>query len=151
MNVKIGSIFPDFCLHDNKGNLFNLKSDFKNKYLLIYFYPKNNTPGCTKQACYFRDFNLDFKKYNCDIIGISSDNTKSHQRFKEQYFLPFKLLSDKNSNLRRKLNLPKDFFGLTPSRITFIINSKFEILFIFRSSLNMKSHISSGLKFLKEI
>ena len=151
MNVKIGSIFPDFCLYDNKGNLFNLKSDFKNKFLLIYFYPKNNTTGCTKQACYFRDFNLDFKKYNCDIIGISSDNTKSHQRFKEQYFLPFNLLSDKNSNLRKKLNLPKDFFGLTPSRITFIINSKFEILFIFRSSLNMKSHISSGLKFLKEI
>ena len=151
MNLKIGSIFPDFGLYDDQNTLFNLKSDFNNQYLLIYFYPKNDTPGCTKQACYFRDYSLEFKKYNCEIIGISSDTTKSHQKFKDHYYLPFKLLSDKDSKLRRKLNLPKDFFGLTPSRITFIINSKFQILFIFRSSLNMKSHISSGLKFLKEI
>ncbi len=151
MKLKLGSIFPEFKLYDNENNLFSLSSDFNNKYLLIYFYPKNDTLGCTKQACYFRDFILEFRKYDCDIIGISSDNTKSHQKFKTKYYLPFKLLSDKESMLRRKLNLPKDFFGLTPSRITFIINSKFQILFIFRSALNMKSHILSGLKFLKEI
>ena len=151
MDLKIGTKFPDFSLLDDEHNLFSLKKNFTNKFLLIYFYPKNDTPGCTKQACYFRDYKLEFEKYNCDIIGISSDHTKSHQKFRAKYYLPFKLLSDQDSKLRKKLKLPKDFFGLTPSRITFVINSKFEILFIFRSSLNMKSHISSGLKFLRRI
>ena len=151
MNVKIGSIFPDFCLHDNKGNLFNLKSDFKNKYLLIYFYPKNNTPGCTKQACYFRDFHGEFKNLNCEIIGISNDGRSDHEKFKRKYQLPFKLLTDEKGKLRSKLSLPKDFLGLSPGRITFLLNSKHEILFIFRSSLNMKKHILATLKFLNSI
>lgn len=151
MNLKIGSIFPDFRLLDDQGNLFSLKNNFKNQYLLIYFYPKDETPGCTKQACYFRDYETEFKKFNCELIGISSDGEKSHENFKSKYNLPFKLLSDKSSKLRKQLNLPKDFLGLSPGRITFIINRKFQILFIFRSSFNMKSHISSSLKFLENL
>jgi peroxiredoxin Q/BCP len=151
LNLKIGSIFPDFSLLDDQGNLFSLKNNFKTQYLLIYFYPKDETPGCTKQACYFRDYETEFKKLNCELIGISSDGEKSHENFKSKYNLPFKLLSDKSSKLRKQLNLPKDFLGLSPGRITFIINRKFQILFIFRSSFNMKSHISSSLKFLKNL
>mgnify|MGYP001460674744 CR=1 FL=1 len=73
MDLKIGSKFPDFSLLVDEHNLFSLKKNFNNKFLLIYFYPKNDTPGCTKQACYFRDYKLEFEKYNCDIIGISSE------------------------------------------------------------------------------
>ena len=148
--LKIGSTFPVFELLDDNDNTFSLDKDFKNRYMVIYFYPKDDTPGCTRQACYFRDFNLDFKDLDCDIVGISSDKVESHKNFKLKYNLPFKLLSDKSGLLRKKLKLPNDFFGLSESRITFIINAKHEILFIFRSSLNMKSHITSAINYLKK-
>jgi len=84
------------------------------------------------------------------LLDLSSDNKNSHEKFKNNYNLPFKLLSDKNSRLRKELKLPKDFFGLSPGRITFLIDKNKEILFIYRSSLNMKSHINSVLKYLKK-
>ena len=71
--------FPDFTLKDENTQDFNLKNDFKNNYLVIYFYPKNETPGCTKQACYFKEFYDEFKVLKCEIVGISSDNYLSHQ------------------------------------------------------------------------
>ena len=150
MNIDIGDVFPDFILCDEKGDEFDLDRDFTNSYLVLYFYPKDETPGCTKQACYFKDFYEDFKEFDCEIIGLSSDNKDSHEKFKNNYSLPFKLLSDKNSRLRKELKLPKDFFGLSHGRITFLINKNKKILFIHRSSLNMKSHINSVLKYLKK-
>ena len=150
MNVDIGDVFPDFRLNDENGDEFELERDLKSSYLVLYFYPKDETPGCTKQACYFKDFYEDFKTFDCEIIGLSSDDKNSHEKFKNNYRLPFKLLSDKNSSLRKELKLPKDFFGLFPGRITFLIDKNKKILFIHRSSLNMKSHINSVLKYLKK-
>ena len=146
MELKIGDFFPDFTLKDENTQDFNLKNDFKNNYLVIYFYPKNETPGCTKQACYFKEFHEEFKVLNFEIVG--SDNYLSHQNFKNNYNLPFKLLCDHNSKLKKQLKLPKDSFGMSPPRITFLINNKNVILLIHRSSLNMKSHINLVLKFL---
>ena len=147
----MGSIFPEFNLKDDSGISFSLSKDFTNKYIVLYFYPKDETPGCTKQACYFRDFHEEFKNLNCEIIGISNDGRSDHEKFKSKYQLPFKLLTDEKGKLRNKLSLPKDFMGLSPGRITFLLNSKHEILFIFRSSLNMKKHILATLKFLNSI
>ena len=151
MKLKKGEIFPNFILKDDKGLSFNLSEDIKSKFLVIYFYPKDETPGCTKQACYFRDYYTDFTNLDCEIIGISIDNQEKHSNFKERFVLPFRLLTDKKNELRNKLELPKDFLGLSPGRITFLINSEFQILFIFRSSLNMKSHITEALNFLEKI
>ena len=150
MIINIGNTFPNFTLFDEKGEKFSLNNDFTKSYLVLYFYPKDETPGCTKQACYFKNFYLDFKNFDCEIIGISSDDKKSHEKFKTNNSLPFMLLSDHKSKLRKELNLPKDFFGLSPGRITFLIDKNKEILFIHRSSLNMKSHINSVLKYLKK-
>ncbi|MEC9160235.1 MAG: peroxiredoxin [Bacteroidota bacterium] len=150
MKVKLGDKFPNFELKDHDGNLFVLYDENKISFRVLYFYPKDETPGCTKQACYFRDFYEDFKKYECEIFGISNDTKKSHENFKENYKLPFKLLTDYKGKLRKQLNLPKDFFGLSPGRVTFLLNDEHEILFIFRSALNMKSHITSVLDFLKK-
>jgi len=150
MELNIGDFFPDFTLKDENTQDFNLKNDFKNNYLVIYFYPKDETPGCTKQACYFKEFYDEFKVLKCEIVGISSDNDLSHQNFKNNYNLPFKLLCDENSKLKKQLKLPKDFFGMSPPRITFLINNKNGILLIHRSSLNMKSHINVVLKFLNK-
>ena len=150
MNLKVGSQFPDFKLNDENSKEFHLYKDLKSSFLVLYFYPKDETPGCTKQACYFKDSYEEFKEIDCEIIGISSDDSTSHTNFKNNYNLPFKLLSDLQSTLRKKIQLPNDFFGLSPGRITFLLNSKNEILFIYRSSLKMKSHINEILKFLKK-
>ena len=149
MKIKVGDLFPDFKLEDEKGTSFQLRTSLKKNYLVIFFYPKDDSPGCTMQACHFRDNYSIFNNLNCDIIGISSDSVNKHKEFQNKYSLPFTLLSDSSSELRRSLELPKDFFGLTLGRITFLINSKREILFIFRSSLNMKAHINAVLKVLK--
>ena len=85
MNVDIGDVFPDFILNDENGDEFYLKRDFTNSYLVLYFYPKDETPGCTKQACYYKDFYEDFKTFDCEIIGLSSDNKNSHEKFKNNY------------------------------------------------------------------
>jgi peroxiredoxin Q/BCP len=150
MNINIGDVFPVFRLYNENGEEFDLEKDINRIYLVLYFYPKDETPGCTKQACYFKDFYEDFKTFDCEIIGLSSDNKNNHEKFKNNFSLPFNLLSDKNSRLRKKLKLPEDFFGLFPERITFLIDKNKKILFIHRASLNMKSHINSVLRFLKK-
>ena len=150
MNLKVGNKFPDFKLIDDTGETFQLYKDTNTSFLVLYFYPKDETPGCTKQACYFKDYYDEFKELDCEIIGISSDDETSHEKFKTNYNLPFKLLSDQHSKLRKDIKLPKDFFGLSHGRITFLLNSKSEILFIHRSSLKMKSHIKEVLEFLNE-
>ena len=144
MKIKVGGKFPDFKLKDEENSFFNLYKDNKTQFLVLYFYPKDETPGCTKQACYFKDSYDEFKKFNCEIIGISSDSG-----FKSNYNLPFKLLCDIGGKLRKNLDLPKDFFGLSPARITFLLNSKNEVLFYHRSSLKMKSHIVEVLKYFE--
>ncbi len=151
MNLKVGNKFPDFKLSDDNEEIYHLYKDGNTSFLVLYFYPKDETPGCTKQACYFKDYYDDFKEIDCEIIGISSDNETSHRSFKTNHNLPFKLLCDQDSKLRKEIQLPKDFFGLSPGRITFLLNSKNEILFIHRSSLKMKSHIKKVLDFLNEI
>ena len=151
MNLKVGNKFPDFKLSDDNEEIYHLYKDGNTSFLVLYFYPKDETPGCTKQACYFKDYYDEFKEIDCEIIGISSDNETSHRSFKTNYNLPFKLLCDQDSKLRKEIQLPKDFFGLSPGRITFLLNSKNEILFIHRSSLKMKSHIKKVLDFLDEI
>ena len=150
MKVKEGDQFPNFELTDHLGDQFTLYKQHDTKYRVLYFYPKDETPGCTRQACYFRDYSHVYKNYECEIIGISSDNKKAHEKFIQKYDLPFRLLTDNKSKLRKKLGIPKDLFGLAPGRVTFLLNAKHEILFIFRSALNMKSHITSVLNFLSQ-
>lgn len=91
--LEIGVKAPEFKLQDKDGNLVSL-SDFKNKKVVLYFYPKDSTPGCTKQACSFRDNYENFKSKDVVVIGISKDTVKSHERFAQKNELPFILLSD---------------------------------------------------------
>ena len=93
MALKIGDKIPSFTSIDSKGNSFDIK-EYIGKPLVIYFYPKDDTPGCTIQACTFRDKYEDFKALGAEVIGISSDSLKSHQKFASRYKLPFILLSD---------------------------------------------------------
>ena len=91
--LEIGTKAPEFSLPDENGEIRNL-SDYKGKKLILYFYPKDNTPGCTKQACGFADLYPQFSEKDVEIVGISKDSVASHKKFKEKYSLPFTILSD---------------------------------------------------------
>ena len=98
--IKIGDKIPNFTAKDLNGNDFDIQNYMGKKPLVIYFYPKDNTAGCTIQACSFRDQYQDFTDLGAEVIGISSDSVASHQKFSEQYKLPFILLSDEDQNIR---------------------------------------------------
>jgi thioredoxin-dependent peroxiredoxin len=101
--VELGSRIPEFALPDQNGNPFTLSSILGKKNIVIYFYPKDDSPGCTKEACSFRDQYEIFKEVDAEIIGISSDDVASHKRFKEKYHLPYILLSDGDNRVRISL------------------------------------------------
>lgn len=120
--INIGEVAPEFTLLDDEGNLRSL-AEFKGKKVVLYFYPKDNTPGCTKEACSLRDSFDEFKKHNIVVLGVSYDSVKSHKKFKEKQKLPFILLSDKKRNVAHAYGADKHFLGyFYPSRKTFLIN-----------------------------
>jgi peroxiredoxin Q/BCP len=150
MSLKTGDIFPPFAMKDQTGNLFSSEGLLGHKPLVIYFYPKDETPGCTKQACSFRDSYQDFKETGAEVIGISSDSGESHENFARHHRLPFVLLSDENGEFRKKTGVPGSFLGLLPGRVTYIVDSKGIIKYIFNSQLNVEKHISEALRVLKQ-
>lgn len=147
MALIIGDKIPSFTSIDSKGNSFDIK-EYIGKPLVIYFYPKDDTPGCTIQACTFRDKYEDFKALGAEVIGISSDSLKSHQKFASRYKLPFILLSDFDKKIRIQFGVPNDFLGLIPGRATYVIDKKGVIQLIFDST-SAKIHIEKALEILK--
>lgn len=147
MALIIGDKIPSFTSIDSKGNSFDIK-DYIGKPLVIYFYPKDDTPGCTIQACTFRDKYEDFKALGAEVIGISSDSLKSHQKFASRYKLPFILLSDFDKKIRIQFGVPNDFLGLIPGRATYVIDKKGVVQLIFDST-SAKIHIEKALEILK--
>ncbi len=112
MTLNQGTTAPTFSLPDQNGKLHKL-SDYKGKYVLLYFYPKDDTPGCTTEACTIRDHWSKFKKAKLEVIGISVDNVKSHDKFVKKYDLPFTLLADEDKKVVNAYGLwgPKTFMG----------------------------------------
>lgn len=148
MSLKIGDKAPSFVAIDAYGTSFDSKAVIGIKPVVIYFYPKDNTPGCTMQACGFRDSYEDFIDLGAEVIGISGDTASSHKKFTNQYQLPFILLSDTDKKLRKLFGVPDKLFGLLPGRVTYIINKEGIITMIFDSVMATK-HISVALKSLK--
>lgn len=146
--IKIGDKVPYFSLKTQDNVVFNVK-DYIGKPMVIYFYPKDNTSGCTKEACKFRDEFDNFKNVNTLIIGISSDSVESHKKFAKKYNLPFILLADTNKKVRKMFTGSN--FSLIPKRITFVIDSKGIIQYIFDSQFKAEKHIENSLKQLKKI
>ena len=150
MELKIGDKIPNFIAKDSNGNDFDSQTLVGIKPLVIYFYPKDNTPGCTAQACSFRDQYEDFKDLGADVIGISSDSIASHQEFTKHYKLPFILLSDPDQKIRKLFGVHSRIFGLLPGRVTYIIDKNGVVQMIFDSMLATK-HIAKALETIKKI
>jgi peroxiredoxin Q/BCP len=143
--VSVGQMAPDFELKDKDGNLVRL-SDFRGqKSVVVYFYPKDETPGCTAQACSFRDSYEDFKAAGAEVIGISSDSASAHTGFAQHHRLPFILLSDPGEKVRRQYGA-YDLLGLMPGRVTFVIDREGRVIHKFDSQLNPTKHINESLK-----
>ncbi len=126
--LDIGKKAPDFKLFDQSGIEHKL-SDYKGSLVLIYFYPKDDTPGCTKEACAIRDDYSDFKKLGIQVFGISKDSVQSHKKFQEKYDLPFALLSDPDRKVIEKYEATKEIFGnVGTKRISYLIGKDGKIL-----------------------
>lgn len=147
MALQVGDKIPFFTSIDGEGNSFEVR-DYIGKPLVIYFYPKDDTPGCTIQACTFRDKYEDFKALGAEVIGISSDSLSSHKKFASRYKLPFILLSDTNKKIRTAFGVPNDFLGLLPGRATYVIDKNGVVQFIFDST-SAKIHIQKAIQFIK--
>ena len=150
MELKVGDKIPNFIAKDTNGNDFDSSEIVGIKPVVFYFYPKDNTPGCTAQACSFRDQYQDFKDLGAEVIGISNDSVESHQKFSKRYKLPFLLLSDSNSKLKKMFGVKTNLLGLIPGRVTYLADKTGTIQFIFDSVLATK-HIPKALDFLKKM
>ena len=150
--LKIGDDAPSFTLPDSQGNQIN-SNDFKGKWIVLYFYPKDDTPGCTAEACHFRD---DFKlleSLGAKVIGISIDDSFSHKKFAEKYNLPFPLLSDALGEVARRYGALNNFLVIKlAKRYTYLINPQGKIAKIYLSVDTSKhsQEIIDDLKALKE-
>ena len=133
--LKKGDKAPDFAVNDGEGKTVRLK-DLKGKRFVLYFYPKDDTPGCTKEACSFRDSFSKFKRRGIEVFGVSLDSEKSHQKFTEKFSLPFRLLADTDRKLSESFGTygKKKFMGreyMGNHRMTFLIDEKGKIKKIF--------------------
>ena len=150
--LKVGDDAPSFTLPDSQGNQISL-NDFKGKWIVLYFYPKDDTPGCTTEACHFRD---DFKlleSLGAKVIGISIDDSFSHKKFAEKYNLPFPLLSDASGEVASRYGALNNFLVIKlAKRYTYLINPQGKIAKIYLSVDTSKhsQEIIEDLKKLKE-
>ena len=147
--LKPGQVAPSFKLSDSEGKVHKL-SDYQGKILVIYFYPKNDTPGCTAEACNLRDNFEDLTKAGINILGVSYDDTKSHQKFISKYNLPFPLLADTTKTMSEAYGAKSGLFGLfAPKRITYIVNKNGKIFHVFEK-VDAKNHSQQIMAVLKE-
>ncbi|MDN3017700.1 thioredoxin-dependent thiol peroxidase [Paenibacillus sp. BSR1-1] len=153
MTVEIGKTAPDFTLEANNGEIITL-SQLKGKNVVLYFYPKDMTPGCTTEACDFRDQYQEFNDVNAIILGISPDPVDRHQKFVEKYGLPFLLLADTDHKVaeaydvwKLKKNFGKEYMGI--ERSTFIIDKDGKVVKEWRK-VQVKGHVEEALSYIRE-
>lgn len=149
--IVVGSSIPSFTLKDQSGESFSIDSVLGKKKLVIYFYPKDESLGCTRQACAFRDQFDVFADAGALIIGISAQSVKSHSEFARHHRLKFTLLSDPGNKVRKLFGVPGNLFGLLPGRVTYVINLDGKVVYTFNSQSRVEKHVEESLRILGEI
>lgn len=149
--MKVGDKIPLFELPDKNGKIHSIENYLGDKKLVIYFYPKDDTPGCTKEACSFRDAYEDFVEMGCEVIGISSDDVETHKQFSDKHNLPFLLLADEKNVVRKLFKVPRNLFGLIPGRVTYVVNENGVVVKIFDSLFQAEKHIEEAKKTVSEM
>jgi thioredoxin-dependent peroxiredoxin len=148
-DVAVGSALPDVTFVGAKGPV-KVRDLVGERALVLYFYPKDETPGCTAQACAFRDQYQDFVDAGAEVVGVSSDSGQSHDSFKQHHRLPFTLVSDPGGTGAKAFGVKKTF-GLLPGRVTFVIDRGGTIRLRFDSQLQARRHIGQALAVVKQL
>ena len=141
---------PDFTLPSQSGELVSLGDFLGKRQVVLFFYPKDNTLGCTKEVCAFRDSFEELGRLDAEVMGISSDSADSHKGFAEKHKLPFTLLSDEGGKVRRLYGVPSSF-GLFPGRVTYVIDEGSMVRHVFSSQVGVERHVEEALKTLQSI
>lgn len=148
--VAVGMQAPDFSLTSGEGKTVSL-GDFKGKKsVVLYFYPKDETTVCTKEACSFRDNFQAFTDLGAEVIGVSADSVESHANFSKHHKLPFILLSDSENKVRKTYGVPSTF-GMIPGRVTYVIDKQGVVRYLFNSQMQGEKHVTEALRILKEL
>jgi len=149
-SISAGDTAPDFTKKTQKGDAITLSQFRGDKTVVLYFYPKDETPGCTAEACTFRDGFEDFVDAGAVVIGVSQDSDESHKKFAEHHRLPFLLVSDRDKSLQKAYGVPKTM-GLLPGRVTYVIDRNGVVQHVFNSQLNAKKHVKEALDVVKRL
>lgn len=147
--MEKGDLIPDLTLRNQENKEVNLRAYVGKNPLVVYFYPKDNTPGCIREACSFRDQYEEFEDIGAKVFGISQDSVESHKKFSERYRLSFQLLSDKDRKAEKAFGVPRRLFGLLPGRVTFIFDVDGKLIHTFNSSLQPAKHIHESIEALQ--
>ena len=148
--LQVGDVAPDFTLPRANGEPVSLSEHRGRSEVVLFFYPKDNSPVCTVEACSFRDSYEEFRDAGAEVIGISDDSSQSHERFAARFRLPFVLLSDKGGVVRRRYGVAKTL-GIFPGRSTYLIDRQGVIRHIFSSQFLPAKHVSEALSVLKKL
>ena len=149
VKVKVGDSAPEFEGPTSDGSKLGLKSFLGKKNVVLYFYPKDDTPGCTREACSFRDNIGPIRKMGAEVVGVSLDSITSHDKFTSKYNLPFPLISDKQKRIAQAFGVLKDT-GTSASRVTFIIDKAGKITKVF-PKVDVSKHTEEVVAALKEL
>jgi peroxiredoxin Q/BCP len=149
-SVQAGDKAPDFTLPAQSGEPVRLGDRLGQRVVVLYFYPKDNTSGCTAEACAFRDSHEAFAEAGAEVIGVSSDSADKHAGFAGKHSLPFTLLSDQGGKVRKLYGVPA-VFGLIPGRVTYVIDRQGTVRHVFNSMTNIGGHVNDALEVVKQL
>jgi peroxiredoxin Q/BCP len=149
-SITVGDRAPDFTLPSQAGAQVSLAEYRGNRAVVLFFYPKDGTAVCTKEACSFRDAYEDFVQAGAVVIGVSSDAMESHQAFASGHRLPFVLLSDADGSLRKAFGVPKTL-GLLPGRVTYVIDKDGVVRHVFSSQFSADRHVAEALAVVRQL
>ena len=149
VTLRVGDPVPAFRATAHDGEIVELGAGELEQVLVLYFYPADETPGCTAEACSFRDEYSSFKEAGARVVGVSPDSDDSHRSFAEHHRLPFPLLSDSDGKLTKIFGV-KRTLGLLPGRVTFVIDRKGTVRHVFSSQLRAKKHIPEALSVVQK-
>ena len=149
MSIRVGDKVPNFELDNQYGKKVELYTLLQKKVVVLFFYPKDDTPGCTKEVCSFRDSFNEFEHYNVTLVGVNYARVETHKQFSDKNKLPYMLLSDKGDEIREIFGVPKTL-GLLAGRVTYVIGKDSVVQHIYSSQLNFKGHAKNILTTLSK-
>ena len=148
--IEVGDKAPDFTLPSQSGEPVRLQDRIGQRVVVLYFYPKDETTGCTAEACAFRDSHEVFTAAGAEVIGVSSDSVDRHASFAGRHNLPFTLLSDVGGKVRKAYGVPATF-GFIPGRVTYVIDRDGTVRHVFNSMTNIDGHVKDALEVVRQL